>query len=58
MYDISIKEVNANVLEMANWCFNHIGDFREEWTTHSLNGNPVFRFKNIEDATAFKLKWV
>lgn len=60
-----IKEliyVRANIYQLSGdvivWCNNEIGIFEDRWDYAFVGNKHTMYFGNIEDAMAFKLRWI
>ena len=47
--------------ECNTWLTNNIGPYKKSWycpARQSLNDEWLYAFKSLEDAMAFKLRWI
>lgn len=53
--DLDAMAFDLWMRDMLAWCDDNIGVIEEDW--HYTRSQSTFYFKDIESATAFKLRW-
>ena len=57
MNSVTINCENKDVVEIIEWCDNHVGLKRWDWVSQFPSYRYTFTFDTAEQATHFRLRW-